>query len=73
MIILSEEKLEMVVGGLLPMRRSSSTKIITKGFTKGIQLQPGETQALANAVASTGGGAYASAKIVVGLGSSTEV
>ncbi|HVV68931.1 MAG TPA: hypothetical protein VHE99_07890 [Gammaproteobacteria bacterium] len=67
MIILSEEKLEMIVGGLGFHQSHSSTKIITKGFTKGIQKEVNQTQALANAVASTGGEAYASAKIVEGV------
>ncbi|HVV68933.1 MAG TPA: hypothetical protein VHE99_07900 [Gammaproteobacteria bacterium] len=62
MIILNEEKLEMIVGGF--HHSNNSTKIITKGFVLGVQKQSNQTQALANAVASTGGSAYASAKIV---------
>ncbi|HVV68929.1 MAG TPA: hypothetical protein VHE99_07880 [Gammaproteobacteria bacterium] len=56
--------LEIVVGNGYSHR--DSKLVVTKGFTKGIQLQSGQVQALSNAVASTGGSAYASSKIVLG-------
>lgn len=58
--------LEIVVGNGYSHRDRSSKLVVTKGFTKGIQLQSGQVQALSNAVASTGGSAYASSKIVLG-------